>query len=268
MRCLHPLLELHGDGPSFTMQEETGPRDGPTVSGASGASIFSFWSIKTRFESDRQSWLPWRGLTGHRRPSASVSRTDRVLATMFFCLNALYLPVARKTFSAFNCSHHDLQAPDGSTGSVSYLSAAPYIACHTARHSTYKAVAVVVLVFYIAGMRECVCCTRSMIVTPPCAGLPLFFFVRVWPHRYTLHGSSLHQQLGFLWAAVQHKYVLWDIVVVTMRKLAVAALVSLLPLHSGYLPLSMVVLLSVAIIVQVSFKPFRRCAINAVSSRP
>lgn len=154
---------------------------------------------------------------------------QRTKLLLFLMLDLAYLPIATRILQIFACDHTTVQG-------LSFVMAAPYVDCASSRYFALRLAAIFGAIFCIGGV-------------------PVLFFLLIWPIRNRLDQSRLRFQLGFAWNTVKRDLFWWPWVSFG-RRLVVAIFVTQFPFGSVLAPLSILALLLAVILVQLLFRPY------------
>ena len=185
------------------------------------------------------------------KSNAPAPAPQRFGFAVCFLLDLLYLPLTTAALETFQCEAPTVEPYEGApygagAATIRYLRAAPHINCDA--QSYRSMVGVAALIF------------GAFSVAYP---LALVFGV-VWPHRTRLDRSPYRNELGFLWSTTrQPQYWWWGVGFGYGRKLALALVLTSFRYRSIFVPLSVFVLLSCAVLLSIHAQPYTHRTDNA-----
>ena len=154
------------------------------------------------------------------------------------CLNLTYFPVVKNTVSVL--------APCSSDGDVHFMTIAPWIECEKSNH-TYVGLQI------IAGFAAVIYGIGIPVLVFP------FLLWRYYLRRETMPREGkvlLDAWLGTIYLPYKKKFQPFFEVVLVSRKLLIASMISVVPVTSSYHTFSICIVLTIAISLSLSLKPY------------
>eukprot|EP01113_Clastostelium_recurvatum_P029721 TRINITY_DN3590_c0_g1_i1.p1 TRINITY_DN3590_c0_g1~~TRINITY_DN3590_c0_g1_i1.p1 ORF type:complete len:1115 (-),score=193.84 TRINITY_DN3590_c0_g1_i1:102-3194(-) len=153
-----------------------------------------------------------------------------------YVLFLFYLPTAKLVMSTFNCETDPISG-------IRYVAASPYVECSsTSEWAGVLPAAIVLLLVYILGF-------------------PLVLFIWLVRRRQILITYKMNRRLGFVYQPFR---VFWFEFVLILRSLLLSISTSLLPASSALRNFVVLIVLSTAITLHLSIKPFRTRSDNVL----
>lgn len=166
-----------------------------------------------------------------------------------YLLDALYFPVAMYTFQLLVCSRSHL-----------FVTGAPYVSCGTERYAAYHALAWITVLVYLLWQPIATWCIVHRLRRAGVADGELRTSTKV----VRAFARRQREVWGHYWAPLTRQYWWWKIVVHSVRKLALAAILTLIDAHSIYMPVATFSLLLLLVILQIHLRPFANPTQNVV----
>lgn len=192
-----------------------------------------------------------------------------------FILQLLYIPLCRTTFQLFSCESDPLFG--------SYLRSAPYISCSDTKYFTMRAAAIASVFLYIIGipalMGYIVYIGRPKLsqgtdmeaegssdASSAPSGFDPDHSLLPSPPVPVASKSVWHSTTVFLCGVHKENRSYWTVCIVNLRKCLVVLPISLFPPHSSFIPLATLLVLQVALILHLFYRPYCYNFDNALES--